>query len=140
MTSGAQLFLTAWFAGASVYAVQIWATLKLSKARRACGAYVDFDHMIEALEKRGLLVFGLMFGALLFPLSIAYDVLQVQAKVAELEETQKRIEKLQAERDAISAELPQTQIAPEDVPAPPGYEWFVCDACGSHTIRKAGDE
>jgi len=106
MISGAQLFVTAWLAGSCVYAVPVWATLSLSKARRACGAYVDFDHLIEAVEKKGLLPLGAMLACLLFPLSLAYDVVMVRAKLEELETIQKNVANLEKSIADLRGEPP----------------------------------
>jgi hypothetical protein len=137
-----QLFFAVWVACSCVYAVPVWATLSLSKARRACGAYTEFDHLIEAVERRGLLPLGALLGCLLFPLSLAYDVVMIRAKLDELEQTKKRIDLLKTQIDDSAARF---DMPPElggemnvDVSLPPipeGYEWHRCDACGGVNVR-----
>jgi hypothetical protein len=146
MISGAQLFVAVWLGCACVYAVPVWATLSLSKARRACGAYTEFDHLIEMVEKRGLLPLGAMLGCLLFPLSLAYDVVMIRAKLDELEQTKKRLEMLnlqinaQAEEIAMPPELGGEQSVDVPLPVlPPGYEWVKCEACGGVNVRKENE-
>lgn len=124
MISGAQLFVAVWLGCSCVYAVPVWATLALSKARRACGAYVEFDHLIEAVERRGLLPVGALLGCLLFPLSLAYDVVMVRAKLEELETIKKNVAKLQTQIDAERVELPELEpceTCGSMVPVTPGY-------------------
>lgn len=164
MISGAQLFVAVWLGCACVYAVPVWATLSLSKARRACGAYADFDHVIEMVEKRGLLPLGALLACLLFPLSLAYDVVVIRAKLDELEQTKKYIESLKKELDETAAgvaedprcgfvegdsvcRLPpnhgglhdcRSQVEISLPPLPPGHKWAKCEACGTMTVQKEG--
>lgn len=142
MISGAQLFVAVWLGCACVYAVPVWATLSLSKARRSIGAYTEFDHLIELVEKRGLLPLGAMLGCLLFPLSLAYDVVMIRSKLDELEQSKKRIEMLklqidaQAEEVAMPPELGGVDAVDVSLPSlPPGYEWAKCEACGGVNVR-----
>jgi hypothetical protein len=147
MISSAQLFVAVWLGCSCVYAVPVWATLALSKARRSIGAHTEFDHLIEIVEKRGLLPLGALLGCLLFPLSLAYDVVMIRAKLGELEQTKKRIEMLNMQIDAQAKhDRPLMAMPPElggeqsvDVslpPLPPGYEWAKCEACGGVNVRK----
>jgi hypothetical protein len=138
-----QLFFAVWVACSCVYAVPVWATLSLSRARRACGAYTEFDHLIEAVERRGLLPLGALLGCLLFPLSLAYDVVMIRTKLDELEQTKKRIEMLktqidaQAEQVAMPPELGGDQTVDVSLPPlPPGYEWAKCEACGGVNVKE----
>lgn len=141
MISGAQLFVAVWLGCACVYAVPVWATLSLSKARRSIGAYTEFDHLIELVEKRGLLPLGAMLGCLLFPLSLAYDVVMIRSKLEELEQSKKRIEMLKLQIDAQAEQVMPPELGGEqsvDVALPvlpPGYEWAKCEACGGVNVR-----
>ena len=99
------LFLAAYLVGAFVYGTHVYWTVQISKARRACGIFHDHDHMIDAIEKRGLMSFVYFFGVFLFPLSLAYDCVLNGQQVEKLRETAKTVGKLEAEIKETKSKL-----------------------------------